>query len=168
MGINARLDGAVALLTWNRKRQGPRMTLMSFAALHPLTRAASNAARIDAGAKLAVAPNACLPAPARNAGNAGRGGPECPFRRIGAQCDGYSFTVGLRNRSRETISSVFVGWVFIPEGQSGCPTSYPTRYQQTVTLRPGDTTVLNIDTRFDGPSGPFRYCVALTGVDIVP
>ena len=108
------------------------------------------------------------PALARNAGNAGRGGPECPFRRIGAQCDGYSFTVGLRNRSRETISSVFVGWVFIPEGQSGCPTSHPTRYQQTVTLRPGDTTVLNIDTRFDGPSGPFRYCVALTGVDIVP
>ena len=34
------------------------MTLMSFAALHPLTRAASDAARIDAGAKLAVAPNA--------------------------------------------------------------------------------------------------------------
>jgi uncharacterized protein with beta-barrel porin domain len=34
------------------------MTLMSFAALHPLTRAASNAAPIDAGAKLAVAPNA--------------------------------------------------------------------------------------------------------------
>jgi hypothetical protein len=34
------------------------MTLMSFAALHPLARAASDAARIDAGAKLAVAPNA--------------------------------------------------------------------------------------------------------------
>ena len=93
---------------------------------------------------------------------------ECPFRRIGAQCDGYSLTIGLRNKSGETISAVWVGWVFMPEGQSGCPTSYPTKYQQKVTLRPDDTTVLNIGTRFDGPTGPFRYCVKLTDIDIIP
>jgi hypothetical protein len=43
IGFNRRLDGAVALLTWNRKRQGSRMTQMSFAAIHPLTRAALSA-----------------------------------------------------------------------------------------------------------------------------
>jgi hypothetical protein len=92
---------------------------------------------------------------------------ECPYS-AGVGCGTYSFTVGLRNRSRETISRVSVGWVFLPQGQSGCPTSYPTRYQQTITLRPGDTTVLNIDMRFDGPKGETRYCVGLTGIDIVP
>jgi hypothetical protein len=92
---------------------------------------------------------------------------ECPYS-AGVGCGTYSFTVGLRNRSQETISRVFVGWVFLPQGQSGCPTSYPTRYQQTITLRPGDTTVLNIDMRFDGPKGETRYCVGLTGIDIVP
>jgi hypothetical protein len=93
---------------------------------------------------------------------------ECPYSNSISQCGTYSFTVGLRNRSRETISRVFVGWVFLPRGQSGCPTSYPTKYQQTVTLRPGDTTVLNMDSRFDGPTGPFRYCVRLTDIDIIP
>src|SRR5262249_33111270 len=93
---------------------------------------------------------------------------ECPYSNSISRCGTYSFTVRLRNRSKETISGVFVGWVFMPERQSVCPTSYPTKNQKAVTLRPGDTTVLNIDTRFEGPSGPFRYCVALTGVDIVP
>jgi hypothetical protein len=93
---------------------------------------------------------------------------ECPYSNSISQCGTYSFTVRLRNRSHETISRVSVGWVFMPEGQSGCPTSYQTKYQQTVTLRPGDTTVLNIDSRWDGPAGPFRYCVSLTDVDIVP
>ena len=93
---------------------------------------------------------------------------ECPFSSSFSQCGTYSFTVGLRNRSRETISRVFVGWVFLPQGQSGCPTSYPTKYQKAVTLRPGDTTVLNMDSMWDGPSGQFRYCVRLTGIDIVP
>ena len=92
---------------------------------------------------------------------------ECPYSVVDG-CGGYSLTVGLRNRSRETISGVFVGWVFLPQGQSRCPTSYPTKYQKTITLRPGDTTVLNIDRMWDGPKGQFRYCVGLTGVDIVP
>src|SRR5262249_38713242 len=51
--INARLDGAVALLTWNRKRQGPRMTLMSFAAFHPLTRVPSSPLRRTPGSSRA-------------------------------------------------------------------------------------------------------------------
>jgi hypothetical protein len=72
---------------------------------------------------------------------------ECPFSQVDG-CGAYSLTVGLKNRSRETISRVFVGWVFMPEGQSVCPTSYPTNYQKAVTLRPGDTTVLNIDRRW--------------------
>ena len=93
---------------------------------------------------------------------------ECPYSNSISQCGTYSFTVRLRNRSQETISGVSIGWVFMPEAQSGCPTSYPTKYQHTVTLRPGDTAVLNINERFDGPSGPFRYCVAVTGIDIVP
>jgi hypothetical protein len=84
------------------------------------------------------------------------------------QCGLYSLTVRLRNRSQETISGVSVGWVFMPEGQSACPTSYPTKYQEKITLRPGDTTVLNIDRRTDGPTRQFRYCVAVTGIDIVP
>jgi hypothetical protein len=92
---------------------------------------------------------------------------ECPYSSVSG-CEAYSLTVRLRNRSQETISRVSVGWVFMPEGQSGCITSYPTKYQQTVTLRPGDTTVLNIDRRWDGPKGQFRYCVSLTNVDIVP
>src|SRR5262249_8432471 len=29
---------------------------------------------------------------------------ECPYSRSNAQCDAYSLTVGLRNKSRETIS----------------------------------------------------------------
>ena len=92
---------------------------------------------------------------------------ECPYSVVDG-CGGYSLTVGLRNRSRETISGVFVGWVFLPQGQSRCPTSYPTKYQKTVALRPGDTTVLNMDTMWDGPKRQSRYCVGLTGVDIVP
>src|SRR5262249_54816545 len=91
---------------------------------------------------------------------------ECPYSAC-CGCETYSFTVGLRNKSRETISRVSVGWVFLPQGQSRCPTSYPTKYQKPVTLRPGDTTVLNIDKMWDGPSGQLRYCVAVTGVDIV-
>jgi hypothetical protein len=62
---------------------------------------------------------------------------ECPYSVVDG-CGGYSFTVGLRNRSRETISGVSVGWIFMPKAQSGCPTSYPTKYQKTITLRPGD------------------------------
>jgi hypothetical protein len=91
---------------------------------------------------------------------------ECPYALTG--CRTYSFTVGLRNRSRETISGVFVGWVFMPQWQSGCPTSYPTKYQRIVTLYPGDTTVLNIGRMYDGPEGQFRYCITLTGIDIIP
>jgi len=91
---------------------------------------------------------------------------ECPYP-LAFGCGVYSLTVGLRNRSQETISGVYVGWVFMPQGQSGCPTSYPTKYQKKVALRPGDTTVLNIDTRYDGPKGQFRYCVGLTDVDII-
>jgi hypothetical protein len=88
--------------------------------------------------------------------------------QLTTQCGLYSLTVRLRNRSQETISGVSVGWVFMPDGQSACPTSYPTKYQGKITLRPGDTTVLNIDTRTDGPTRRFQYCVAVTGIDIVP
>jgi hypothetical protein len=80
----------------------------------------------------------------------------------------YTVTARVKNWSREMISGVSLGWVFMPPQQSACPSAYPTKYHEPITLRPGDTAVLNIETQGDGPAREFRYCVGVTGVEIVP
>jgi hypothetical protein len=83
-------------------------------------------------------------------------------------CSSYKLTAAVKNQSSETISTLFVGWAFIAEGDT-CPTSVQTKSQEQVRLRPGDTLVLNIDQRFDGPATKqFRYCVRITDAQISP
>jgi hypothetical protein len=85
------------------------------------------------------------------------------------ECGLYKVTVELKNRSREMISAVSLGWVFMPPQQSICPTAFPTKYHEAITLRPGDTIILNVDTKSDGPNQRnIHYCVGVTGLDIVP
>lgn len=83
-------------------------------------------------------------------------------------CDSYKLTAAVRNQSSETISTLSIGWAFISEADT-CPTSVQTKSQEQVHLRPGDTIVLNIDQRFDGPATKqFRYCVQVNDAQISP
>ena len=86
-------------------------------------------------------------------------------------CHLYKVSVALKNKSREVISAVSLGWVFMPSAEQPtiCPTAFPTKYHEEIALRPGDTTVLNVDTRTDGPEQRgFQYCLGVTNVEIVP
>jgi hypothetical protein len=79
-----------------------------------------------------------------------------------------TLTISLRNQSVEMVSSLSFGWVFLPPNELDCPTSLPTKHTQSVKLAPNSTTAINIE-RWDGPRrGQFRYCVRVTGAEIVP
>ncbi len=84
-----------------------------------------------------------------------------------SSCVLYKLTVTVKNYSKENISSLSLGWAFISAQGSSCPTSLPSRHREQVILRPGDTTVLNIDG-YDGPSTQFQYCVLVTDLNIAP
>jgi hypothetical protein len=86
---------------------------------------------------------------------------------LSLSCGLYKLTVGIRNLSGEVISTLLLGWAFVPEEEKlNCPTSLPTKHQAQVKLAPNDTTVINIDGH-DGPvSKQFRYCVRVTGAEI--
>jgi hypothetical protein len=89
---------------------------------------------------------------------------ECTFS---STCGSYKLTIGIRNQSGETISELSFGWVFMPSDVSNCPTSLPTKYRTQMKLAPSDTTAINIDG-YDGPSSKeFRYCVSVSGAEIV-
>lgn len=89
--------------------------------------------------------------------------------RLSLICGLYTLTIGIRNRSQERISALSFGWVFLPTDERNCPTSLPTKHRQRVELAPNGTTALNIDGS-DGPGtkAQFRYCVQVTGAEIVP
>jgi hypothetical protein len=89
---------------------------------------------------------------------------ECTY---GSVCGIYKLTIGVKNQSEETISELSFGWVFMPSDEFNCPTSLPTKHRAQMKLAPSDTTALNIDG-IDGPSSRgFRYCVRVTGAEIV-
>ena len=91
---------------------------------------------------------------------------ECRFGP--STCGIYTLTIGIRNRSQERISALSFGWVFLPADESNCPTSVQTKRRERVELSPNGTTAINIDGH-DGPGrGQFRYCVQVTGAEIVP
>jgi hypothetical protein len=82
-------------------------------------------------------------------------------------CGIYKFAIGLRNESGEAISALSFGWAFMPDKETQCPTSLPTKRREEIRLSPSDTTVINIDGH-DGPgSSNFRYCIRVTGAEIV-
>jgi hypothetical protein len=90
---------------------------------------------------------------------------ECHYSQI---CGGFTLTIGIRNRSQEKISALSFGWVFLPADEPKCPTSVQTKRRERVELSPNRTTAINIEGH-DGPSSThFRYCVQVTGVEIVP
>jgi hypothetical protein len=82
-------------------------------------------------------------------------------------CKRFDLTIALQNLSGETISRVSVGWTFIPQDQTNCPSSFETKSWQDIRLRPKDTAVLNI-RGYDGPadSSTYKICTAVTGVEI--
>ncbi|MCS3929588.1 hypothetical protein M2175_004619 [Bradyrhizobium elkanii] len=83
-------------------------------------------------------------------------------------CDHFEVTVSVKNTSKEIVTSFMVGWTFISQETSSCPTSIPGKKQQNVRLRPNDTTVLNIKG-FDGPkSTKARICVGIVSSEISP
>jgi hypothetical protein len=86
--------------------------------------------------------------------------------RLSLTCGLYTLTVRVGNQSKENVSSLSFGWVFISVEDQSCPSSLPTKRQERVNLRPGDTTVLNIDGHDGPPSRQFRYCVLLTDLTI--
>jgi hypothetical protein len=82
-----------------------------------------------------------------------------------ALCDVYKLTVRVKNQSTEYITAISLGWVF---NEPNCPSTLPTKRRVDTNLRPGDTTVFNIDG-FDGfPSGNEPHCVSVNDVAIVP
>ena len=86
-------------------------------------------------------------------------------------CDSYKISATIRNQSLETISMLAVGWAFMPEEAINCPTYLQTKDEEQVSLRPGDSIVVNIDSglRSDGPaSKQFHYCVKVTDIQIMP
>jgi len=83
-------------------------------------------------------------------------------------CGVYKLTVKIKNSSSENIAALSFGWAFVSSQDPTCPSSLPTKKQEKVTLRPGDTTVLNIDGH-DGPgSTPVRYCIKVSDAQIAP
>jgi hypothetical protein len=83
-------------------------------------------------------------------------------------CGMFKLTLRIRNDSQETISSLSVGWAFIPKNEKGCPTSVSTKKTLSVMLQKRATTILNIDGH-DGPiEGAARYCADVTDVAILP
>ena len=82
-------------------------------------------------------------------------------------CGAYEFTIRLQNKSEENISAISLGWAFLSTRDTTCPSALPTKQNERVTLRPGDSMVFNLQG-YDGPSGPekIRYCVSVTDVKI--
>ena len=87
--------------------------------------------------------------------------------RLSTTCGLYTLTIKVRNRSQERLSALSFGWVFLPSNERNCPTSLPSRQRQPVKMGPNDTTAVNLDGT-DGPENQFRYCVMVTGAEIIP
>jgi hypothetical protein len=83
---------------------------------------------------------------------------DCQF-----SCVNYKLTVKIQNDSSYPVSSFGLGWVFLPEKDSECPTTIKARRQDNIALPPGGSTVLNLDG-YDGPSGRFHYCIQVSNV----
>jgi hypothetical protein len=81
-------------------------------------------------------------------------------------CGTYKLTVMIKNQSTENIAAMSLGWAFVSSQDQNCPNSLPTKQQEKITLRPGDTTVLNIEGYDGPPSTPVRYCIKVTDVEI--
>ena len=85
-------------------------------------------------------------------------------------CRSYKVTIGVRNQSIETISTLSFGWAFLPKTDK-CPTSTPIKHRENVRLVPNGTTAINIDG-WDGPSSDetqiWQICIGVVGVEIVP
>jgi hypothetical protein len=82
-------------------------------------------------------------------------------------CLTYKLTATIRNQSRENIAAISLGWAFVSSQEQNCPDSLPTKQQEKITLRPGDTTVLNIDGSHGPASGrDVRWCIKVTDVEI--
>jgi hypothetical protein len=82
-------------------------------------------------------------------------------------CESFTTTVTIINNSTETVSETDFGWAFVGPTDSTCPNSFPTKKKVEVHLRPGDTATLNIDGSDGPPTVRVRYCVGVTGVEIV-
>jgi xanthosine utilization system XapX-like protein len=81
-------------------------------------------------------------------------------------CGTYKLTVMIKNQSTENIAAMSLGWAFVSLQEQNCPDSLPTKQQEKITLRPGNTTVVNIDGYDGPPSTPVRYCIKVTDVEI--
>ena len=82
-------------------------------------------------------------------------------------CETFTTTVTILNGSTETLSAADFGWAFVGPTDSTCPNVSQTKKKVEVHLRPGDTATLNIDGNDGPPTVRIRYCVAVTGVEIV-
>jgi hypothetical protein len=82
-------------------------------------------------------------------------------------CEIFTTTVTILNSSTETLSAADFGWAFVAPTDSTCPNSFSTKKRVQVHLRPGDTATLNFDGNDGPPTVRIRYCVAVTGVEIV-
>jgi hypothetical protein len=81
-------------------------------------------------------------------------------------CPDYKLSASIENHSSESISALSLGWAFISEGDR-CPSSVQTKTREQVRLRPGDTLVVNLHQRSDGPpTKKFRYCVIINDAEI--
>ena len=86
--------------------------------------------------------------------------------KLYTQCGLYRFTVNVKNSSKEDIAALSFGWAFISTEAPNCPTTLQNKRREQVNLRPGDTTVLNIDATDGPPTKQFRYCVMVTDLTI--
>jgi hypothetical protein len=81
------------------------------------------------------------------------------------QCGIYRLNITVINRSNETIYAMNFGWAFITSRY--CPSAYTPKHWANVTLRPGDSTTINVEG-FDGPGeSEVHYCVGVTAVQIL-
>jgi hypothetical protein len=83
-------------------------------------------------------------------------------------CNTYKLFVRVKNQSTENITEISLGWVFLSDQETNCPSGVATKRQLDANLRPGDTTVFKIDG-FDGSSySNGQPCVSVNDVTIVP
>jgi hypothetical protein len=80
-------------------------------------------------------------------------------------CQFFKLSVKIRNNSSETISAVSFGWAFTSQDTT-CPSAVPTKTQERINLRPGDTAVLNLDGHDDSSNREFHYCVKVSDAQL--
>lgn len=86
---------------------------------------------------------------------------------LGEACKTVRFDLAVTNGSREVITAVSFGWIFLQEPGARCP-MLSAKTTMNLRLQPGETTGMTF-LAYDGPvSSTINYCLSATGVAVAP